>query len=102
MRRRVAEKTGRVGPYLLVANPSGRGYEVRFKGKVIGSVLPHNEPSGRQGWQIGEDKQHQPYVYRSLPTAARGVGQLFQWTVESRRRVKTGDIVAFLLRLRRP
>ena len=102
MRRMVAEKTVRVGPYLLVANPSGRGYEVRLKVKVIGSVLPHNEPSGRQGWQIGEDKQRHPYVYRSLPAAARGTGQLFQWAVEIRQRVKTGDIMPFLLSLRRP
>lgn len=102
MRRLVTEMSVTVGPYDLVAMRSGRGYEVRVKGALIGSILTHNESNGRQSWQIGEDKQRKPYVYRSLPLAARAVGKLFQWSVEARRSVKTGKVVPFLLSLRRP
>jgi hypothetical protein len=49
------------------------GYDVSYRGEVIGAIQATKEASGRHSFQLACDKQKQPRKYRGMQRAAEAL-----------------------------
>ncbi len=66
--------------------PSDDGFEVFFRGKSLGNIIPAKESSGRHCFYLGWDDRKSPRTYRGKNKAAQALHALHKLAAEARKR----------------
>jgi hypothetical protein len=62
------------------------GFDVYYRGRRIGSILPAKEASGRHCFYLGFDDRREPRTYRGKQKAAEALQVIHKLSSDARRR----------------
>ena len=66
--------------------PTSTGFDVYYRGRRIGEILPAKEASGRHCFYLGCDDRKVPRTYRGKLKAAEALQIMHKLTADARRR----------------
>jgi hypothetical protein len=66
--------------------PTEQGFDVYFRGKSIGSILPSKEASGRHCFYLGCDDRKDPRTYRGKIKAAEALHVIYRLATDAKKK----------------